>query len=62
MEEVQKVLITASKNGVINTVLHLLQQGVDLNVADEVYNIEPPINFITLTEYFSCTNFEIRVI
>ena len=38
MEEEQKGLITASKNGVINTVLHLLQQGIDLNVADEVYN------------------------
>ena len=61
MEEEQKELITASKNGVINTVLHLLQQGIHLNVADEVYNIEPPINFITLTEYFSY-NIEIRVI
>jgi hypothetical protein len=36
MRRAQNELITASKNGVTFTVLHLLEEGTDPNVADEV--------------------------
>ena len=36
MEDAAKELLRASKNGVTFTVLHLLDQGTDPNVADEV--------------------------
>jgi len=35
-QQAQKELIKACKNGVTSTVLHLLDQGTDPNVADEV--------------------------